>query len=463
MSTPVIWIGLPLLISGLLLLLTSRQILMKWIGTATNLILALTGLTLPINEIFTFLFWDITISEQLFIFGRRLVLDNPDRPIVVLLFTIGAFWFLLLEPRIIPIQTVPLGLAGIVLIITAYAVDPLFYGALFFAFLALIYVVLLTPPGSEPTPGVLRFLVFQILGILFILFAAWLASWIDINSDDRLLLTRSMLILGLGFSFLLAIFPFISWVSMIAEENHPFTVGFVFNTYFLGVFLFGSRFITEGGWIAQGVSLGVAFQYAGILMLSVGSILAIFSGHLGRMTSALIMAEIGRSLLAFSLFMTGFPIFFTVSIIQVIALGIWSMSLANLKLVLEQLDYRSTAGAFWQWPVTTSGILISYFTLAGLPLLAGFPIYWALGSGLTFYPLWIPVTYLTASSGLLIGGFRLFSVVTRKDPVENVLTAGSSFYRYLMIILNLILIVLGFFPQLLVKLSLSITELIIGS
>jgi hypothetical protein len=463
MSTPVIWIGLPLLISGLLLLLTSRQILMKWIGTATNLILALTGLTLPINEIFTFLFWDITISEQLFIFGRRLVLDNPDRPIVVLLFTIGAFWFLLLEPRIIPIQTVPLGLAGIVLIITAYAVDPLFYGALFFAFLALIYVVLLTPPGSEPTPGVLRFLVFQILGILFILFAAWLASWIDINSDDRLLLTRSMLILVLGFSFLLAIFPFISWVSMIAEENHPFTVGFVFNTYFLGVFLFGSRFITEGGWIAQGVSLGVAFQYAGILMLSVGSILAIFSGHLGRMTSALIMAEIGRSLLAFSLFMTGFPIFFTVSIIQVIALGIWSMSLSNLKLVLEQLDYRSTAGAFWQWPVTTSGILISYFTLAGLPLLAGFPIYWALGSGLTFYPLWIPVTYLTASSGLLIGGFRLFSVVTRKDPVENVLTAGSSFYRYLMTILNLILIVLGFFPQLLVKLSLSITELIIGS
>jgi formate hydrogenlyase subunit 3/multisubunit Na+/H+ antiporter MnhD subunit len=436
---------------------------MKWIGTATSLILAISGLTLPINEIFTFLFFDLTISDQLFIFGRRLVLDNPDRPIVVLLFMIGAFWFLLLEPRIIPIQTIPLGLAGIVLIITAYAVDPLFYGALFFAFLALIYVVLLTPPGSEPTPGVLRFLVFQILGILFILFAAWLASWIDINSDDRLLLTRSMLILGLGFSFLLAIFPFISWVSMIAAENHPFTVGFVFNTYFFGVFLFGSRFITEGGWIAQGVSLGVAFQYAGILMLSVGSILSVFSGQLGRITSALIMAEIGRSLLALSLFMTGFPIFFTISIIQVIALGIWSLSLSNLKFVVEQLDFRSTAGAFWQWPVTTAGMLISYFTLAGLPLLAGFPIYWALGSGLTFYQFWIPVTYLAASSGLLIGGFRLFSVVTRKDPVENVLTAGSSFYRYLMIILSLILVILGFIPQILIKLSLSITDLIMGS
>jgi len=463
MSSPILWIFLPLLISGILLIFTSRPITLKWVGSGTSFLLAMSGLILPINEEFHLLFWDITISDQLLVFGRRFILGASDRPIVVLLFLIGAYWFLLLEPKIVPTQTVPLGLGGIVLIITAYAVDPLFYGALFFAFLALIYVVLLTPPGTSPTPGVLRFLIFQILGILFILFAAWLASWIDINSDDQLLLSRSILILGLGFSFLLAIFPFISWVSMIAETNHPFTVGFVFDTYFLGVLLFGSRFITEGGWIAQGVSLGGAFQFAGVLMLGVGGILAVFTKHLGRLTASLTLAEIGRSLLAMSLFQAGFPIFFSMVIIQVIALGIWSLSLSHLLNLSGSLDFESAKGSLWQWPVTTSGMLIGFFSLAGLPLLAGFPIYWSLGSGLSFYPLWISVSYLTASAGMVIGGLRLFSLVTKKDPVENVLIAGSQFYRYLLLVLNLILILLGFIPQALISLSQTITEMIMGS
>jgi NADH:ubiquinone oxidoreductase subunit 2 (subunit N) len=446
-----------------MIFITDRVVYLKWLGTGTNIILALSALTLPINQTVNFLFWNLEISDQLLIFGRRFVLGEADRPIVIFLFLLGAFWFLLLEPDRIPIQSIPLGLAGITLILTAFAVDPLFYGALFFGFLSMIYVVLLTPPGEEPTPGVLRYLIFQILGVLFILFAAWLASWIDVNTGDQILLTRSMLILGLGFSFLLAVFPFISWVSMVAERNHPFLVGFVFNTHFFGVFLFGTRFITEGGWLAQGISLQSALQFAGVLMLSVGGILAVFSTHLGRLTGSLILAGIGRSFLAISLFLPGFPLFFAMVIIETVAIGIWSLSLTNLKGVLGNLEYGDAQGILWQWPVTTSGILIGYFTLAGLPLLAGFPIYWALGSGLTLYPFWISASYLAASSGLLIGGLRLLSLITKDSGEETVLIAGRSFYRYLLLGLNLLLVLLGFLPQLLVRLTQYFSDIFIGS
>ena len=463
MSSPILWILLPLLIAGIMLFFSNRPVYLKWIGTGTGIGLALSALILPIKEIFKFLFWDIYISDQLLVFGRRFVLGDPDRPIVVLLFLVAAFWFLLLEPKSIPIQTIPLGLVGITLILTAFAVEPLFYGSLFFAFLALIYVVLLSPPGHNPTPGVMRFLIFQVLGILFILFAAWLASWIDLNSDDQILLTRAMLILGLGFSFLLAIFPFISWIPMVAGSNHPFLSGFVFNTYFLGVILFGTRFITEGGWLAQGVGLQGALQFAGILMIGTGGILAIFSNHLGRLTSSLVLAEIGRSLLAISLFQVGFPFFFAMIMIQVIALGVWSCSLTNLQGVIGELDYENATGSAWQWPVTSSGLLVAYFSLAGLPLLAGFPIYWALGSGLSFYPLWISISYLAASSGLIIGGLRLFGLITRNSGEESVLIASSQFSRILLIGLNLILILLGFFPQILIRISQTITELLLAS
>jgi NADH-quinone oxidoreductase subunit N len=463
MSTPIIWILFPLLIAGIMLFFSNRPVYLKWIGTGTGIGLALSALIIPINQTFKILFWEILVSDQLLVFGRRFVLGQTDRPIVALLFIVGAFWFLLVEPNSIPIQIIPLGLAGITLILTAFAVEPLFYGALFFAFLALIYVVLLSPPGSNPTPGVMRFLIFQVLGILFILFASWLASWIDLNSDDQILLTRSMLILGLGFSFLLAIFPFISWVPMVGERNHPFLSGFVFNTYFLGVILFGTRFITEGGWLAQGVSLQGALQFAGILMIGTGGILAVFSNHLGRLTSALVLAEIGRSLLAISLFQAGFPLYFAMIIIQTIALGVWSLSLTNLQGVIGELEYEKVAGSAWQWPVTSSGLLMAYFSLAGMPLLAGFPLYWALGAGLSFYPLWISIIYLAASSGLLIGGLRIFGLITRNSGEETVLIASTPFFRVLVVVLNLILILLGFIPQVLIKISQSIADLLLSS
>ncbi len=454
------WIVFPLMISGLLLLITNRGRILKWTGTGISLLLALTAGVLPINEEFKYLFWDVTISDQLLIFGRRFILSGADRPIVILLFSLAAFWFFILDPKIVPTQVVPLGLAGVVLILTAYAVDPLFYGALFFAFLSLIDVVLLSPPGKKPSPGVLRFLIFQILGILFILFAAWLASWIDLNTGDQLLLTRSLAILALGFSFLLAIFPFISWIPMIAEQNHPFLTGFVFNTYLLGVFLFGTRFLTEGGWIVLGINLQGSLQLAGVIMLGVGGVLGIFSKHLGRLLAAVMIADIGRSLLAVSLFLVGFPIYFALVIVQSLALGVWSLSLSTLGQVVDDLDFESVSGSARQWPMITSGTLTGYFTLAGLPLLAGFPIYWALGAGLSYYPIWISFALVTATLGLIVGGLRLVGVMSKHSGEELVVIPGDPLYRYIIFGLNLVLIALGLFPQTLLVLTQSITNIL---
>ena len=462
MSTPLIWLLVPLIISGIFLLFLNRQSLLKWIGSGFCFVLAALGALLPINQVFKFLFWELRISDELLVFGRRFILSDIDRPIVVLLFLMCAFWFIILDPKTVPIQTVPLGLAGTVLILTAYAVEPIFYGALFFAFLALIDVVLLSPPGKKPTQGVLRFLVFQILGMLFILFAAWLASWIDLNTGDQLLLYRSLVILALGFSFLLAIFPFTSWISMIARENHPFLVGFVLNTYLLGVMLFGTRFITEAGWFSQNVNIQLPLQFAGAIMLGFGGFLAMISKHLGRMMAAIVISEIGRSLLAISLFRSGFTLFIAMIVVQSLALGVWSLSLSHLRQVLRELTYDAAAGAAWQWPVISSGILVGIFSLAGLPLMGGFPVYWALGSSLSQYPHWILGWFAFGSLGLLVGGIRVLAVITRNSGEENVLIIANPFSRSLILTINLILILLGLFPQILLRLAQNMTMILLG-
>jgi NADH:ubiquinone oxidoreductase subunit 2 (subunit N) len=462
LSTPLLWILVPLLISGIFLFITNQQRIVKWAGTIVSLSLAALAAVLPINKVFNYLFWELRVSDELLVFGRRFVLSEADRPIVVLFFLLCTFWFIILDPKIVPIQVIPLGLAGTALILTAYAVEPIFYGALFFAFLALINVVLLSPPGQEPTQGVLRFLVFQILGMLFILFAAWLASWIDLNSGDQLLLARSLVILALGFSFLLAIFPFISWIPMIAEKNHPFVTGFVLNTYLLGVFLFALRFITEAGWFGTNINIQQPLQIAGAMTLGFGGLLAIVSKHLGRMMAAVIISEIGRSLLAISLFLSGFPLFFAFVIVQALALGVLSLSLTHLRQGVSSFSYDSAAGAARQWPIISSGILVGYFTLAGLPLFAGFPLYWALGSSLRLFPLWINVLYTFGVLGLIVGGVRILATLTRNSGEEKVLIIGNPFYRALILAVNVSLVLLGLFPQVVLQAAQSITKILLG-
>jgi hypothetical protein len=218
-STPILWILIPLGVAAVGVFFTRYPRILKWSGSGFGLSMVLSAALLPINEPFRLLFWDFRLSDQLLIYGRRFVLSRVDQPVVIMLFGIYFFWSLIFNPKYTPSYFIPLSLSGITLILTAFAVDPIFYGALFFAFLALLHVIMLTPPGTEPTPGVLRLLIYQILGMLFILFAAWLASWVGFNTGDAYMLSRSLVILALGFSFLLSVFPFISWIPMVAETN----------------------------------------------------------------------------------------------------------------------------------------------------------------------------------------------------------------------------------------------------
>ncbi len=106
---------------------------------------------------------------------------------------------------------------------------------------------------------------------------------------------------------------------------------------------------------------------------------------------------------------------------------------------------------------------MGYFALAGVPLLGGFPIYWALGSGLSFYPLWINTIFVFSTLGLIFGGLRMLGVLTKKTGGESVLTLGDPFYRNLILGLNILLVLIGFFPQWIFGLARIISDLLLGS
>ncbi len=451
MSSPLIWIVLPILLSGLMLPLLNRPAFLKWFGTGAALIFAVSAWLLPIDAEARILFWDLSVSDQLMVFGRSFILSRSDLDIVGLLFLMCFFWFFIMDPGWVPIQLVPLGLTGAGLIISGFAVEPIFYGALFFAFLALIFVVLFSPPGEQPTPGVFRYLIYQTLGIIFVLFASWLGSWVDFDAGDQTLYYRAALMLALGFSFLLAIFPFSSWVLMVAEKNHPFLAAFVFNVSFFGVFLFGLRFIVEPGWLQGYLTIPEPLQFAGILMVGVGGITAVFSNHLGRIMAAAVIIDIGRSLAAVSLVRDGFPLYFSFLMIQMLSLGTWGLSLSLLRQVVPDLGFSSITGAGRQWPTVALGILIGHFSLAGLPFLGGFPYYWSLGTLLDTQPFWISGWLYLGSFGLIISGIRVFSQLAKKSGEEMVFIVGKPFLHWVTLGISLLLVGIGLFPRVVIS------------
>jgi NADH-quinone oxidoreductase subunit N len=250
---------------------------------------------------------------------------------------------------------------------------------------------------------------------------------------------------------------------MVAETNHPLISGYLFNINFLGIFLFGSRFLTEGGWFAQGIDLQTPLQVAGVMMLVLGGLQAMFSRNLARIVAALVISEIGRSLLAISLFRQGFPLYFAMVLIQTISLGVWSSALVILRRGLPDLDIQSAAGAGRQWPLLSSGVVVGYFSLAGLPLLAGYPIYIALGTAFNPYPVWINSALVLGSLGLILGGLRAFSGLFEDSGEESVLDLGDPFDKGIIIALNSILLVIGLFPQVLYRIAQAITNRMMGS
>lgn len=450
MNAPFVWIFLPVLLAGLLTIFSDLKRPVRWGGVGSAAVFAVLAKMVPIGSRVPFAFWEVTISPQLTFFGRRFVLSEGDRPLLFLFFVMLTFWFLLGTEGSVPSRLYPLGLTATSLVITGYAVEPVFYAAIFFGFTAIACVILLTPSDTPPTNGVLRFLTYQVLGMICILFAAWLLSWIDADTVGTMLLNRTMVLMGVGFSFLLGIFPFTSWISMISEENHPYLTGFVFFIYLHGVLLFALKYLSQVTWVTDSLDIIQPTQTVGLLMIVIGGLSAVFITHLGRMLGAVVIVGVGRSLVAFSLLPAGSGFYFSIMALQGLALALGAYALHTYQSSRKDLTYPSLAGVAGSFPVHSVGLYTGLLTLAGLPFLGGFPLHWAVAEHLVNDGLGTALWFLAGNIGLLVGSLRVLSVTIKgreaarrrvlSTPVEFVIVCGCA-----------LLVLAGLLPHLLLQ------------
>jgi formate hydrogenlyase subunit 3/multisubunit Na+/H+ antiporter MnhD subunit len=446
MSAPFLWIFLPIIVAGFLMLLNNQKVI-NLIVMIFTFFITLAAWLLPINTVMTIGSWSFKLTSAVDILGRRLVISSADQSLLALIYGSAVVWFAAASATQSARRLNSIGLAIVGLFVAALAVEPFLYAALIIEMAVLSSIPLLYVPGKNPGKGLIRFLIFQTFAMPFILFSGWLLAGIDANPGNLGLVQQAAILIGLGFTFLLAIFPFHSWIPLVAEESAPIIVGFLLWMFPTIALFFGLGFLDHYSWLRDAPALDNVLSSVGLLMVVSGGILAAFQQHLGRIMGFAVIFETGISLLAIDLGRTtGLNLFFMTLVPRTLCLVVWALSLQTLKGHSVSLTLKDTKGLIRILPFTGSGLILANMALAGMPLLAGFPSLQALWEGLATASLSNVIWTLIGSVGLFISAFRVMMSITATPkgiPWESRETGAQ---RILFSIGFFAFILLGIFP-----------------
>jgi NADH-quinone oxidoreductase subunit N len=446
-NAPTIWIIAPAAIAVLLMLISNKRAL-SFIGGFIAVLLALTAQFVPTEEAFRLGTFSIRIESSLDILGRQLLFKPEEGPLLALIYGATALWFFGAEASRSTLRLVPLGLLITTLMVASLAVEPFLYAALFIEMAVLLSIPLVTSIYKPPGKGIIRFLIYQTLAMPFILLSGWLLAGVEASPGNLTLAGQSAAILGLGFAFLLAIFPLYNWIPMLLEEAPPFVVGFLLWIIPTITLIFGAGFIDRYSWLRSSPELTVALQYSGLLMLVTGGLWAAFQNHIGRIMAYGSIAETGFALLALSLDLRlGIPILFLLFPARALGLAVWSLSLTILKERSKSMRFSDVRGMLRTAPFAGAGMILASLSTSGFPLLAGFPARLALWDGLArvspVAALWMGIGLI----GLFTASFRMLAVLSMADEYTG-WEVGEDWLQGIMLGLGMTgLFILGLFPQ----------------
>lgn len=447
MNAPAIWIITPAAIAILLMGLRNQRAL-SLIGGLFAVLLALSAQFIPLEQALRLGAVSLRIESSLTILGRQLVISPQEGPLLALIYGATALWFFGAEASRAASRLVPLGLLITALLVASIAVEPFLYAALFIEMAVLLSVPLVTSIHRPPGRGIVRFLIYQTLAMPFVLLSGWVLAGAEASPGNLTLAAQSVAILGLGFAFLLAVFPLYSWIPMLLEETHPFVVAFLLWIIPTITLVFGAGFIDSYSWLRSSPGLTTALQFSGLLMLVTGGLWAAFQNHIGRIMAYGSIAETGFALLALSLDpKLGIPILFLLLPARALGLAVWSLALTIIREHSKSMRFSDVRGMLRTLPFAGTGLVLAALSTSGLPLLAGFPPRLALWDALAHISLGTAFWMGVGLIGLFTASIRTLAVLSMADEYAG-WEMGEDWLQGIMLGLGMIgLFVLGLFPQ----------------
>jgi NADH:ubiquinone oxidoreductase subunit 2 (subunit N) len=419
LTTPSIWIFLPLLLSLLLILVHRFHKLSIWIACLGSLLLALAAYIFPQSLEFTLFGRKFLFDDTFMIFNRGLILTGSQLKTVAMLYLFSFLWNIAGLRFSVSRWFPTISLAITALWISTLAVKPFLFSAVIVELIVLISTLLLTPRGKQAGSGVMRYLVSQTIALPLILLSGWMVTGIETAPSASPLILRGTVLILLGFSLWLAIFPLHTWLPMLADESHPWVFSFIFLMQQSSLWFLLLEFLDQFAWLRNLNGIFSVMQWAGVLTLLAGGVLLSLQTRINRVMAYLILIETGYSVLAIGLINQGGGNALALSFIpRVLAYWQWSYTLSSVQQIAPEIDgsFSSLSGLFSRLPFHSMSLIISLLSLLGLPALGLFPakrMLWNSIANLTFR--YTPLIAL-AVAGMALFILRMMHTLLTHDP-----------------------------------------------
>lgn len=447
MSAPILWIVLPF-ISGALILFLLGEKYSAYVGGAISVVLSLIALFIPIDTALLLGNISIKIAPAIQFFGRSFELSTADGPLLAIIYGLAALWFFGTEASGTAHRFVSLGLMIIALLTASIAVEPFLYAALLLEMAAMLVVPLLVPLYQRPGRGVVRFIIYQTLAMPFILFSGWMLAGVEASPGDLNTVLQSGVMVSMGFAFLFAIFPLYNWIPQLMEEASPYATGFLLWALPTFTVIFALGFLDRYTWLKNTPQIADAILFSGVIMTATGGIFGALQRHLGRILGYAAIAETGLLLLALGLrsFDLVYIVFLTL-IPRGLELSVWALALSIIKRKAYPLKFSDVQGMARKYPVAVGTLVIAHLSVAGFPLLAGFPSRLALWQELSVQSLTASFWVFLGLLGLLIAAVRSLAAFVMAGE-DSKWEMNESWIQATMLGIGVVgLFLLGIFPQ----------------
>ncbi|HQJ31931.1 MAG TPA: proton-conducting transporter membrane subunit [Anaerolineaceae bacterium] len=466
LTTPTIWIFLPVLFSLLLILVHRLHKLSVWIVCTISLLLAVVAMIFPQNLDLRLFGRNFLFDDTFLILNRALIITGTELKTVAMLYLFSFLWNIAGMRFSVSRWFPTISLTITALWVSALAVEPFLYAALIVELIVLISVVLLTPRGEQAGSGVMRYLVLQTIALPFILLSGWMVTGIESAPSASTLILRGAVLILIGFSLWLAVFPLHTWLPMLADKTHPWVFSFVFLMQQSGLSIFLLKVLDQFAWLRNLNGVFPAMQWVGVLTVLAGGVLASMQTKVNRILAYLILIETGYSVLAIGLISQGGGEALALSFLpRALAYLQYAYTLSSIQQIAPEIDggFPSLRGLFTRLPFHSMSLIISLLSLLGLPALGLFParrMLWNSGAGLTLH--YTPLLGL-AVAGMALFILRLMDTLLTTDPNAPSPTLSAqgeeSIWQILVLcFFTLLSLLVGIFPQVFLNPFLGILE-----
>ncbi|HUV15883.1 MAG TPA: proton-conducting transporter membrane subunit [Pelolinea sp.] len=374
MNAPLIWIIFPLGLSLLLLILRKNYFLSCLIQAGASFILVSLAIFSSLDTVSSSASQIIEVNPVFNFLGRSLVIDKSVKTMIIIFYSFLGAWTSSLYFFKIKSKIVPLGLAFIALLLSTLSVEPFLYSALILEIAVIISVIMVTDSSALSNKGALRYLIYFTIGMPFVLLAGWYLAGGEITPVNEEQLIQATLLLGLGFVFWLGVFPFQSWIPLIAEENRSTESLFLLILMPVSVVVLLLKYLNGFVWLREYLIVYQALRLFGLIMVVTGAVWAFFQKNFNRMIGYLLIVSTGMMLLSVSIKTTsGFILssYFIFSRLSSFFVLSWLLFLLTRE--YENMDISSLQSLFLKSPFAGFAILLSMFSISGMPFTSGFP------------------------------------------------------------------------------------------